>query len=104
MNPRIKIAFLEGLSKAKKCKNVLRRGDAFCASGILCHIHASEHDGTWKSDTYLNQAFRIPPQVEAWAGIVGKKLKWQGNLHTMEWISDRTDGFDTLAELVKEQW
>ena len=54
--------------KYKQCKGRLRRGNRFCASGVLCDIHAKEFDcmTAWKDDRYFGNDVSIPFTVIDW--------------------------------------
>ena len=61
--------------KYKQCKGRLRSGLLFCATGILCDLHAKEYLIGWKiteltrADLYCGSSVNLPEEVLRWAGI-----------------------------------
>lgn len=107
MKPQIKAAFVAALTSGayKQCRRMLRNGNEFCASGVLCDLHAKATGGKWFQDTYLNQECRLPGQVALWAGLdFNPKLSWLGLERTMEALNDSGLSLPEIGRLVNEQW
>ena len=113
MRPEIKQKFLEALrgGQYRKCKSVLKNNDSFCASGVLCDLHAQDTGGKWVYDTYLNQAAVAPGIVHEWAGFgaeeyptlvatVGRNTFPRG----LESLNDNGLTFLQIADLIEQQW
>jgi hypothetical protein len=51
----------------------LRRGDKFCALGVLCNLHAQEHPEIAAKEKvksrYMGASAKIPFDVMEWAGM-----------------------------------
>lgn len=58
--------------KYKQCVRRLREGNRFCATGVLCDVHAKELKIAWEGDKYLGNEVSMPMTVQNWinSGIV----------------------------------
>ncbi len=59
----------------KQIIGTLRHDDKFCATGVLCDLHAKEYGIEWKiremlrSDLYFSASTWPPDEVLRWAGL-----------------------------------
>ena len=112
MKPEIKAAFCEALrsGRYKRTTGVLRHdclsGSFFCASGVLCDLHAKAAGTKWVNGTYMNYDCRLPPAVRTWAGLGAEsRLVLEDELpHTMERLNDDGLTFPEIANLIEQQW
>jgi len=75
----------------------LRSGDQFCATGVLCDLHAKEYEIEWKmrdllrSDLYFLHGVNPPDEVLRWAGITFEQsatiAMWNDTGHSFKEIA-----------------
>lgn len=109
MNAEVKTEFVAALRSGRysQTKLVLRNGDKFCSSGVLCDLHAKKFGGRWIHDTYLGSEATAPNKVLAWAGIkpfASKLTDVKGNRRTLEGCNDNGLSFAEIADLIEKQW
>lgn len=86
--------------KYKKCSNQLRRGDRFCALGVLCNLHAQEHpEIAARQDTkesYMGQITTPPASVRKWARLT--------DYHRIMIMNDNGSSFNKIADYIEKNW
>lgn len=112
MNPEIKHQFCKALrsGRYKQGRGVLRKtkrsGAEFCASGVLCDLHAKATGGRWVGDAYLNCVDIPSKEVLEWCGVkIGTMLTSDDGLpRTLERLNDNGKTFEELAAMIEQQW
>lgn len=77
MNPSVKLLWVTALESGEYERTMgdLRKGDCFCALGVLCDLYSKEYKIPWTPlndyGTYsiLNHTGLLPPPVMKWAGL-----------------------------------
>lgn len=108
MSPSIKSLWVAALRSGeyKKAKRRLRRGNRFCATGILCDLHSKATGTKWTEDGAYLTSYAVPDcSVKQWAGLKDGEL-------TID-IGDELDGvaghndngrtFAEIADAIEEQ-
>ena len=86
----------------------LRKGDKFCALGVLCNLHAQEHPemaAKEKSKSrYMGEIIKLPETVIQWAGMDSSTgyISWTTSVVGMN------DGgrmsFNYIAAVIRTDW
>ncbi len=52
----------------KQCQGQLRKGNSFCATGVLCDVHSKEFNSkaSWEDNKYLGNEVSMPMIVQNW--------------------------------------
>ena len=85
------------------CGNLRSKG-GFCATGILCDLHAREFNILWnirdllRYDLYLKHGKCVPDEVINWSGII-----YQQASEIAGW-NDRGDSFEEIATRIEAQF
>lgn len=88
----------------KKIVGTLRSGDQFCATGVLCDLHAKEYEIEWKmrslmrSDLYMLHSSSPPDEVLRWAGI-----SYQQSVSIADW-NDKGMSFKEIATHIESNF
>lgn len=99
MDKSIKTQWLTLLEVTPKCRGALRRGNCYCALGVLCTIYDKTK---WTVDKDVDHVFMgnyasLPTEVQRWAGLSDAQVQ-----KVME-ISDLSlDSFDEVIKYIKE--
>jgi hypothetical protein len=86
----------------------LRKGDKFCALGVLCNLHAQEHPQIAAKEKvksrYLCASTELPFEVMAWAGMDSSSgyITWACNVIKMNDTEGRD--FKYIAQVIRKEW
>lgn len=86
----------------------LRKGDKFCALGVLCNLHAQEHPEIATKERvksrYLGAVTELPLDVMLWAGMIS----CNGYISSGNSVVGMNDGlemsFKEIAKVVRKEW
>lgn len=102
MNKEVMKRWIKALRSGdyKQLIGTLRHGDQFCATGVLCDLHAKEYDIKWeirdllRYDLYFLVSAFPPVEVLTWAGITYE----QAQIITS--MNDEGRTFQEIADVV----
>lgn len=114
MNPDIKKLWVNALRSGKYTQDidVLSCNGRFCVLGVLCDIHAKNHNGIWTLDEeenrkeYLGKHNSIPDEVGEWAALspgFGSFVEINGERNSLARHNDAGHTFEELANAIEEQ-
>jgi hypothetical protein len=86
----------------------LRKGDKFCALGVLCNLHAQEYPEIATKEKvksrYLGASTELPLDVMVWAGMTSSN----GYISCGNNVVNMNDGlgmtFKEIAKVVRKKW
>jgi hypothetical protein len=92
----------------KQGKGQLRKGDKFCALGVLCNLHAQEHPEIaakqrFKS-SYLGSSDLLPEEVQDWADMCSHDGYIYYNTNLMHMNDVRGKTFPEIAKVIRKYW
>lgn len=105
MKPAIKTLLIEALKSGdyKKTSGRMRRGDRFCALGILCNLHAQAHPkfaATQKVKGMYDGTTHMPPtRVQKWSGITSSEV-----YKIVSWNDDSKLSFREIAQQIERDF
>jgi hypothetical protein len=86
----------------------LRKGDKWCALGVLCNLHAQEHPQIAAKEKvksrYMGASTELPSDVMEWAGMSSScgYVTWACNVIKMN--DDEGRDFKYIAKVVRTEW
>ena len=110
MNKKIKQKWLEALRSGqyKQCKETLTNGEGFCCLGVLCNIHALEHNKVWENEfapRYFNCFAYLPKQVMKWSevkSIDGEFIDGYHNCCSLAILNDEGKSFKEIVDIIEK--
>jgi len=95
----------------KQTKKQLKHGKGYCCLGVLCRIHAREHNKRFSKNKYLGVSQVLPRKVMNWAKLKDNNSFITVNKsdnpyrETLAECNDRLDyNFDQIADLIEDQY
>jgi hypothetical protein len=92
----------------KQCTGKMRKGDKFCALGVLCNLHAQEHPQIAAKEKvksrYLGEDVELPMAVVEWAGMNSATgyINWAYTIVDMNDTEERP--FEYIAAVIRKAW
>lgn len=111
MNPEVKAKWTAALRSGDytQGEGALKSHEGkYCCLGVLCDLHAKEHQGTWKNDGrsvdgYLGSLFILPDEVQAWAGCEKSNPTVMQGQKALSTLNDHGKSFAEIADIIDEQ-
>lgn len=107
MNVRVAKLWVEALrsGKYKQTCGRLKKGDCFCALGVLIQLFLRERKKGWGT---LAHDATLPPVVQKWAGLDSPDPKFidkDGRPQSCTWLNDNSKlTFAELANLIEAKY
>ncbi len=109
MNPEVKAKWLDALRSKRYKQGYMRLKTVqehevveYCCLGVLCDLHAKEHNLHWDENlSYLHETQILPPAVITWAGLnsYNPRVGKEGLVYHNDVLYDK---FDKIADLIEE--